>query len=99
MKKPCYRRLSDDRVMSPLKEGFSGSFPTVRRRRMCFQVASFIYKLKPGVYVVIHYQECEFGECVAPKLERMEFETREEAKLYAASKGYEWEKDPFAPGC
>lgn len=30
---------------------------------------------------------------------KMEFETREEAKPYAASKGYEWEKDPFAPGC
>lgn len=29
----------------------------------------------------------------------MEFETREEAKLYAAPKGYEWEKDLLAPGC
>ena len=39
------------------------------------------------------------GECVTPKLERMEFETREDAKLYAAPKGYEWEKDLLAPGC
>lgn len=66
---------------------------------MCFPASSRMYELKPGVYEAGHYPECEFGECVTPKLERMELETREEARLYAASKGYEWEKDPFAPGC
>jgi len=69
------------------------------RQRMCFPATSCMYELKPGVYVVVHYPDCEFGECVTPKLERMEFETKEEARLYAAAKGYEWEKDLFAPGC
>jgi len=62
-----------------------------------FAAHSYMWQAGDGTYEVIHYPECGFGECIEPKSEdRLEFETLEEARLYAASKGYLW-GDPFAP--